>query len=66
MFHTHNSVIVSENGMVTYSEVKAFLKKEPDGVLEYKSITSCNETLTLTGNHLLYAKDKSVDKFHPM
>ena len=62
----HISAIVSSSGIVTYSEVKTFLKKEPDMVLENKSITFWNETLTLTGNHLLYARENSFDKFHPM
>ena len=62
----HISTIVSSSGIVTYSEVKTFLKKQPDMILEYKSITIWNETLTLTGNHLLYARENSVDKFHPM
>ena len=62
----HISAIVSSSGIVTYSEVKTFLKKKPDMVLGFKSISFWNETLTLTGNYLLYAKENSVDKFHPM
>ena len=48
---------VSSTGAITYSEVRAFLKKQPTIITEYKSITTLGkEIITLTGNHLLYGR----------
>ena len=33
---------------------------------QYKSIVTMNETLTVTGNHLVYAQKGSSDQFYPM
>ena len=33
---------------------------------QYKSIATVNETLILTGNHLIYARENFDDKFNPM
>ena len=57
---------VSSSGTVKYSAVKAFLKKQPKMVAEYKSIATVNETLTLSGNHLVYARKVVDDQCNPM
>ena len=58
--------IVSSNGIVTYSEVKAFLKKEQNVITQYKPIATKNKTLTLSADHLVYARKGLVDRFYPM
>ena len=59
--------IVSSSGSVQYSEVKAFLKKIPDVIMKYMSITTdANKTITLSENHLIYAKKFTTEQFHPM
>ena len=57
---------VSSTGQRIYSEVKAFLQKEPNIIVQCKSISTVNETLTLTENHLVYARKSFSDHFHPM
>ena len=57
---------VSSTGTVTYSEVRAFLEKESDIMMKCKSISTVNETLILTGNHLVFAREKFASKFNPM
>ena len=58
---------VSPTGEVTYSEVIAFLKKQPNMITQYKSITTiCNKTLALTGNHLVYARKGFASQFDMM
>ena len=59
--------IVSTNGTITYSEVRTFLEKQTDVIVEFKSITTyLDQTLTLTGNHLVYARKASNAKFNPV
>ena len=58
---------VLSSGRTVHSEVKTFLTKEPSAVTLYKSITTfLNKTISLTGNHLIYAKKGCTDKFSPM
>ena len=57
---------VTSTGSVTYSEITAFIKKEPNLITHYKTITTANETLTLTGNHLIYARRSFGCQFNPM
>ena len=57
---------VSSTGQPTYTEVKAFLQKEQNMIIQCKSITTQNETLTLTGNHLIYARNHFSDQFNLM
>ena len=59
-------LIVSSTGELTFSEVTTFLKKQRDIVMLYKSIVSVNETLSLTGNHLVYARKTFDHRFNPM
>ena len=67
MFYLVFFNVVLSSGTVTYSEVRAFLEKELTVITKYKSITTIwNETLTLTGNHLIYARKNCTDKFDPM
>ena len=60
------SYLVSVSGNIKYSEVKAFQDKKPNMLTQYKSITVGNETLILTGNHLVYARKNIADQFNPM
>ena len=58
---------VLENGDIIFSEVKAFLKKQPHVTGTYKSITtSTNQTITLSPNHLIYARKAGMEKYTPM
>ena len=65
-FYFFNFYTVSSTGMVTYSEVRAFLEKESDIMIQCKSISTVNETLILTGNHLIFAREKFASQFNPM
>ena len=58
--------VVSSSGAVIYSEVRAFLKKQSSIVTQYRSITTVDGTLTLTGNHLLYVQKSLEQTFNPM
>ena len=59
--------LVSSEGRVAYNEVRAFLHKQPTVTKEYKSITtSLNTTISLSGNHLIFARKVFTDKFQPM
>ena len=58
---------VSSGGSITYSEVITFLKVKPTVSGLYKSITdSWNNTVSLTRNHLIFARQSSSDKFYPV
>ena len=59
-------LIVSSSGSVIYSEVRSFLKKKQKIITGYMSIVTGNETLTLTGNHLVYASKRSDDQYKSM
>ena len=59
--------VVSSTGSVIYSEVRMFLQKQPFVLGSYLSIeTSSNESLRMSGNHLVYARESSIDEFNPM
>ena len=59
--------IVTSAGRITYSEVRTFMEKQTDIISKFKSITTYgNKTLIVTGNHLVYARKNSNDKFSPM
>ena len=61
------SIPVLESGEAIFSEVKAFLKKQPHVIGTYKSITtSGNKTITLSPNHLIYARKMDTEKYLPM
>ena len=51
---------------MTYSEVKAFLKKQQNVITQYKLIETMNKTLILSADHLVYARKRFFDKFYPM
>ena len=58
---------VSSSCGIIYSEVQIFLKRQPDVITKYMSITTAtNRTITLTGNHLVYSRSFSNDEFQPM
>ena len=59
-------IAVSSTGTVKYSAITVFLKNQPKRVTEYKSIATLNETLTLSGNHLIYARKSVDDQYNPM
>ena len=57
----------TSNGEAIYSEVRAFLKRQPDVIVSYKTIkTLWNQTLSLSGNHLIYARKSGQGVFIPM
>ena len=57
---------VSAVGVVTYSEVKTFFKKR-SSISMYKLITTnMNNTISLSGDHLIYAKKNENGIFQPM
>ena len=61
----HN--VVSSTGRMAYSEVKTFLKKDQLMIAKYLSITTLhNETLTLSADHLVYARTYLSNGFSPM
>ena len=52
---------------VSYSEVRTFMKRQPTVTTMYKSITtSCNNTINLSRDHLIYARKSRTDEFTPM
>ena len=58
---------VTSEGFIEFNEVTSFLRNQPTVTALYKSIiTSANKTISLTGNHLIYAKKHSADKFYAM
>ena len=58
--------LVSPDGSIVYSTVRTFLKIKHTEVTIYKSIMiSGNKTIDLTGNHLIYSRKCSTDKFNP-
>ena len=58
---------VTSTGSVKYSDVRAFMKKDHNTITKYLSITTdCNKTLTLSPNHLVYARKGSREEFNPM
>ena len=51
--------LVSADGRIAFSEIQTFLKKQHVISTRYKSVmTSLNKTISLTGNHLIYAWGK--------
>ena len=56
---------VSSSGAISYSPIEAFLKKQPKMITNNKLIKTANETLTLTGNHLVFARKNVDDQFNP-
>ena len=58
--------LVSTDASIVYSAVMTFLKIKHSEVTMYKSIKiSGNKTIDLTGNHLIYSRKCSTDKFNP-
>ena len=59
--------IVSATGKMTYNEVRTFLKKDSLAMVRYKSITtSSNDSLTLSGDHLVFSRKSHNDEFNSM
>ena len=59
--------VVSLTGNIMYSEVRTFLHMEPELITKYKAITTFNnESITLSGNHLVYAREMYTDRFIPL
>ena len=58
---------VSKDGKLTYSKVTTFLKKWPAMISTYKSITTLRyKTISISGNHLIYARKDGNDKLNPV
>ena len=58
---------VLSDGTLAYSEIRTFVKKEPDVISMYKQITtSSNVTISLSADHLIYARKGSSEKFYSM
>ena len=50
-----------------YSDIKTFLHKDDTTIGIYvKIMTAANNTIFLSGNHLIYATKNSNDKLSPM
>ena len=59
--------LVSSRGNLMYSEVRTFRQKQNAVTSVYKSITTAeNNTISLSGNHLIYARKSCNGKFNPM
>ena len=59
--------LVLSNGSVTYSEVRMFQHNNPNTIETYKTIkTSFKESLTFTGNHLVFSRKSCYDNFNTM
>ena len=62
-----NSFPVASDGMVKYSTITTFLDKRPFEITNYVSImTSGNQSISLTGDHPIYARKCATDKFNLM
>ena len=60
-------VLVFPDGSLTFSKVRSFLEKKDSVNMMYMTVkTSCNKTISLSGNHLIYVKQISTDQFKPM
>ena len=65
LYQMLNLLSVSSGGRLTYGKVKAFQKKQYSMTSVYKSIsTSSNNTITLSENHLIYARKNCRNKFN--
>ena len=63
----HILFLVSSEGRVTYSAVKAFLKQHPNGINLYRSMsTSLNTTIDLSEDHLIFGRTNVNDNFYPV
>ena len=50
-----------------YNEIKTFLHKDDATIgLYVKIMTTANNTIVLSGNHLIFATKNCNDKFSPM
>ena len=59
--------VSSGTDIATYSEVRTFMMEDHTVINDYMSITtSWNNTISLTGNHLIYARKNSTKKFNPV
>ena len=59
--------LAATDGSVTYSEIRTFMEKQPTVITTYKTITtSSNNTIRLSGNHLIYARKFPTEQFYPM
>ena len=58
---------VTLGGDVTYSEIRTFLKREHTENTMYLSIATSESTIiSLSENHLIFARKNCADKFYPM
>ena len=67
IFKTLTDVSVSADGKEMYSKIRTFVKRDPVSITKYKSITtSCNKSISLSGNHLIYVRKGPEGKFNAM
>ena len=60
-------LLVSTNGNLICSEITSFMEREHFTTNMYALLTtSHNKTISLTKNHLVYARKSSMDKFMPV
>ena len=60
------SYLVLSDGVIQYSEVIGFMKKQEAGHNMFKLVHSClDQAIALTGNHLIYARKPDAEKFYP-
>ena len=63
----YNFLPVLPEGNIIYTEVTSFLDKRHATINIYKSIeTFGNETISLSGKHLIYGRRKWTEIFKPM
>ena len=64
MLKSHVYSFSVSQGSLKYSEVTAFLQKQPDVFGQYKAITTLsNDTIVLSDRHLIFVRDSVNDKF---
>ena len=59
-------LLASSTGIIRFSEVKSFLKKQHDQSIKYNSIHTKSRIITLSGSHLIFAKKHDMEVFNAM
>ena len=53
-------------GLLKYSDVRTFIKKQPTIMAMYKSISTSLKDIRISGNHLIFARKNTNGNFHPV
>ena len=62
-----NSPAVSPDGTITHSQVLTFMKKQPKTITMYNEITTSGDnSIILSGDHVMYARKSDKEKFMAM